>query len=169
MNHLRATVGLVLLLSSGPVPLEAQGTLYVKERSGGQTPYALSGIRRLDFTGGTLNVTLTSSVVQTFVPGDVRFLSFRNYFEGIPDPGGTAFIRPTVYPNPVNSLLHVEYSGNSFTGGILEIFDLQGRVQQREYFQGTGAVIDVSGLGSGLFLILLRDQFNQNGTKFIKD
>jgi hypothetical protein len=169
INTLKAILFLLVVTSNGFTPLDAQNTLYVKERSGAQTPIALSDIRRLDFTGGTLNLTQTDATTQSYILSDVRFLSFRNYFTGIPDPEGDPPGALRVYPNPVTGRLHVDCTGKPATGGIVEIIDLSGRALRRNYFPDSAGGIDVSDLKTGLYILRLLNNSKISGAKFIKN
>lgn len=68
----------------------------------------------------------------------------------------------TVYPNPVNTILHL----NGIPNADVQIFDLSGKLIINK--QNTDNQIDVSGLQSGIYSIKIT---SENGTvirKFIK-
>src|ERR1039457_2485567 len=114
----------LLFLCCGLISLKAQTTLYVKEQTGSQTSYSLSGIRKLNFSADMVKISKTGGATQSYNLGDIRFLSFKNYFLGIPDPGSDIKDELRLYPNPVNNILHIEYTGKQSKEWTIEILDM---------------------------------------------
>jgi len=157
-------VGLLLnTLISG---LEAQSMLYVREKSGSQTAFSLSGTRKLDFSAGSMVITDTNAGKKYFVVGDIRLLSFKNYFSGIdPDKKQNNGLR--IYPDPVGPLMQIEYTGGN-SGLVAEIIDLQGRVLLIDNLESNQATLDVTRLKPGIYFIRVRNKSKVFVTKFIK-
>ncbi len=62
-----------------------------------------------------------------------------------------------VYPNPVvQDMLYI--TGFDVSAGQLCLFDLQGRLLKRQTIRGNAATLDISGLGSGTYLLCLDDE-----------
>jgi hypothetical protein len=162
-------LGTSLLFSSMIISLKAQTTLFVKEKSGPQSAYALSQTRKISFSGNNMTITKTNAAEQTYTLGDIRFFSFKNYFLGIPDPGSDGNNAIRLYPNPANSILKIEYTGQIATGYPLEILDLQGRLLQKYYLQNGRTGIDVANLKAGIYLCRLKDSSKEVIGKFIKN
>jgi len=61
----------------------------------------------------------------------------------------------SIYPNPAVNQLHVSYTRVSAEPALLELTDLAGKILERRSFEsGSGQLsLDVSGLGSGIYLI----------------
>jgi len=64
-------------------------------------------------------------------------------------------LAPMVYPNPANGFLYIERQTNSQIYN-LEIFSIYGSFLSSR--QITGGLIDISGLSSGAYIFLLKDQ-----------
>ena len=169
VKQLTLFIFVLISLSSGLTLLKAQNTLYVKERTGTQTAYPLSGIRKLNFSADTVKITKTGGETQNYTLGDVRFFSFKNYFLGIPDPGSDQKDALRLYPNPVNNILHIEYTGKQSKEVTIEILDLQGRVLQSCSFQNRKAIMDISNLNVGIYICRLYGNSEVIVRKFIKN
>ncbi len=63
-----------------------------------------------------------------------------------------------IYPNPANSSLNVEFPVFGIEEKTLQIFDLSGKKKFEEKFSSFQAVLDISDLSSGLYLVKLFDQ-----------
>lgn len=157
VKFLTITKGVLLLVSIGITGLKAQSTLYVKEKSGTQTAFALSGIRKLNFPDSSVTITKTNAGAQNYSLGSVRFLSFKNYFTGIPNPGSNQNDALKLYPNPANDILQIEYTGDQSNSLTMEILDLQGRVLLKSYLQNRKTSIDVTNIKAGIYLCRLQD------------
>lgn len=78
----------------------------------------------------------------------------------------------SVYPNPVNTELLVNFSVTESTQLSIEVYDLLGRavttVEQNNFGTGNHKVsVDVSGLTNGIYFISLTDGEKQTNKKFI--
>jgi hypothetical protein len=168
-NYFTIPPGVILIFAFEIAMLKAQSTLYVKERSGSQSSYPLTEMRKIDFSAGSLSVTKNNGAAQTIALNDLRLLSFKNYFLGIPDPGSVQNNTIKLYPNPVNNTLQIEYSGDNKTGYILEIHDIQGHRIQQNLLRSKTVSIDVTNLKAGVYLCHIQDQSGVTDTKFIKN
>ncbi|MDD2345839.1 MAG: T9SS type A sorting domain-containing protein [Bacteroidales bacterium] len=63
-----------------------------------------------------------------------------------------------IYPNPANTSLNVEFPVFGIEEKTLQIFDLSGKKKFEEKFSSFQAVLDISDLSSGLYLVKLFDQ-----------
>ena len=168
MKHFILTPGVLLLFITSVFEMTGQNTLYVKEKAGTQTGFILTAIRKLNFSGDTIKITTTGGANQNYRLSDIRFLSFKNYFTSIANPGANQIIVLKLYPNPVSNKLQIEYTGEQTAGLMLEILDLQGRVLKRNSFQCRKASIDVPNIKAGMYLCRLRINSEAVVAKFIK-
>jgi len=152
--------------------IQAQSTLYVKEHSGTQTPYALSSIRKLTFPTGNMTVNKNAGSPTTYALSDIRYLNFTDLTTGVleTDKAESSYIM--LYPNPVNDQLQISYETQK-TGNIqIEIVDLQGKVLLQQSINcqnGTNqAIIPVSQLAKGIYLCRLQSNDKVENIKFIK-
>jgi hypothetical protein len=79
----------------------------------------------------------------------------------------------SLYPNPVNGTLHVDFSGIDYAGNVMiKVIDLQGRtVLSRESMVNGGQsriAIDVNNLSSGFYLCRIEINGAQSQVTFIK-
>jgi hypothetical protein len=161
------TLVVLLLISDGIGGLQAQSMLYVKEKAGNQTAFPIPGIRKLNFTGGNVVVTDTNAGTETFPVSGIRFLSFRNFFTGIQDPGTNQAGKLRLYPNPVNDELIIEYAGDH-DGLTIEILDLQGRVLQSHNMDFSKIKLNVTRLEPGIYFSRIHAKSRVFVKKFIK-
>ncbi len=62
----------------------------------------------------------------------------------------------TVYPNPIDNLLHIELSGGAGVAGAA-LFDLQGRTVRTRFIASANsqtATVDVRGVPAGVYILL---------------
>jgi hypothetical protein len=161
--------GIILLVSIGISSVYAQTTLYVKEKAGAQTAFPLTAIRKITFSGDSMTVTKSSAETQVNAISGLRFLSFTDYFAGIPEPGGAWNKAPRLYPNPTFGMLQIEYPVEQNVNQKVEILDLQGRVMKNGSLQNGKTSLDVSGLIPGLYLCRIQSSTSVVTSKFIKN
>ena len=174
MRHKKATLlSVMLLLGIGLTTLQAQNTLYVKNKAGTTTSTLLSAIRKVTFPSGNLILTKTDGTTSTFGLGDIRYLSLINYTANAKVVADLQLSKLRVFPNPVNNEMQINYVSNNTEPLQLGIYDLQGKVLYHEiiYSQiGTNNTkLYLSQLPNGLYLCRLQGKDKFETIKFIKN
>jgi hypothetical protein len=163
----------VLLLVTGLTGLQAQGKLYVKEKSGTQTSYAFNSIRKLTFSSGNMIVTKTDDNTSSYGLSDIRYLSFRDIITDVKPVGIDEISITSLYPNPVIDQLNISYESPDAKNVQIEIIDVQGRVLLNQTISsqnGTNlAKITVANLAGGLYICRLLNGSNPETIKFLKN
>jgi hypothetical protein len=173
MKHLKIKLVLALLFCSELFALQAQSTLYVKENTNAQTPFALTSIRKLTFSAGNLVVNKSDGSTSTFDLTSLRYLSFNSIATDVKPIENINSNKLTLYPNPVVDYLQIIYE--TATAGIadFEIIDLQGRTllhQTLSCQNGTNhAAISVAHLLAGLYLFRMQISNKLEAIKFYKN
>jgi len=166
MKNLNIKIGLSLLFGFGLISLQAQSTLYVKEKSGTQIPYILSSIRKITFSTGNMFVNKNDGSIATYSLSNIRYLSFKNLSIDIPQ---TEIINTNLqlFPNPVSEEFQIRYDLDVPVLMQIKIIDMQGKVVLHQLLNGViGSnlfTINVSQLSQGLYICLV-----QNGSRFEK-
>lgn len=71
----------------------------------------------------------------------------------------------TVYPNPVNNVLHIDLAGKT---GVLEVLDLTGKSVLNKEIKENNPSIDVSGLKHGIYLVKVLSDNQLLTGRFVK-
>ena len=82
MRQKRLKLSAVFLLGLGLTGLQAQ-TMYVKEKSGTQTAYTLSSLRKMTFSGGNATVQKSDNSTGVYALSQLRCLNFQNLITSI--------------------------------------------------------------------------------------
>ena len=152
MRHKRLKLSSVLMLGLGLTGLQAQ-TMYVKEKSGTQTAYTLSSLRKMTFSGGNATVQKTDNSTGVYALSGLRYMNFTDLTTGIIEPtaqlGHSNLI---TYPNPVTDMLNIDLTG--LTGeGTISILTLEGKVIQTQNINGSSLVtLNLNHLSQGIYL-----------------
>lgn len=142
----------VLLLELLITSLQAQ-TMYVNERIGTQTAFTLNNIQKITFAGGNAVVQKTDNSSNTYALSGLRYLNFSDLTTEITEnPIHLAYSNWKTYPNPVINELNIDLS-DRIEFGTISILDLEGRLMQRVNTTGHSTVkIDLSYLSPGIYL-----------------
>jgi hypothetical protein len=161
---------LSLVMAGGSLcKIQAQNSLYIKEKSGGQESTALSEVREIHFQGSAMNLVKHDGTSRSYETGDLRFLSFRNYFTGVENPSGGPENTLQLYPNPAKEFFNVKFQGEPGEGTEIGILDLQGKVLKRISMWDRTTPLDVSWLKPGLYICYLKNVSVVLSKKFIKN
>lgn len=164
---------IVLWLSIGFSSLQAQNALVVKEKSGTQTSFTLSALRKLTFPAGSMMVNKTDGSSSTFTLSTIRSLNFSDQINPISPIVKKERSNLTLYPNPVIDQLQISYETLKEGNVQAEIIDLQGRILHRQAIssqEGTNqATIPVAQLQKGLYLFRLQNGNIVETLKFLKN
>jgi hypothetical protein len=145
-------LGVVLLIAGQLFAQQLQ--LVTVSADGSQTVYALSDMRKIVFKNNTMTVNMKSEADVTGIVS-VRFNAATD-IETIPS-------KPSVFvdPNPVKTQLTVAGVEKNVR---INLFHLNGALLQNILTQDNPAVIDVSSLQPGIYLLQIGDRT----VKFVK-
>ncbi len=151
----------LILLGFGLTALQAQSKLYARSNNGNQIGVLLDSIRTITFTGANLQVNKSNNSSASFAINDQRYLSFIPYEAGsalVEMTRSTAF---TVYPNPTNNELTVEFNLQALAKVKVDIYAIEGQLllqQNAEGFVGANNIkISTSALAPGIYLLSLSE------------
>lgn len=154
----------LLLLGLSLAGIQAQ-TLYILEKTGTQTPFALANVKTMTFTGNNLHVNKKDGSISSTPLLSIQHLSFL-LITGIFTPETETTSTMMLYPNPVQDVLNVVYQANDTKAVIqIEVLSIDGRVIYTESYdsqKNTLHAINVSGWQRGLYLVHIG-----NGTEMI--
>jgi len=169
MRHKKLKLSAVLLLVLGLTGLQAQ-TMYVKEKSGTQTAYTLSDIRKMSFSSGNILVIKTSGSTDTYALEDIRYLNFKDLTTGLPIAKQDNLNNLTVFPNPVNDVLHIQFAASENQQASLELLSIEGKVVYSQTLSRQAVVyqINISSLPKGLYVCKINNGTSIETIKFIK-
>lgn len=159
----------MLLFGLSLTPLQGQTTMNVKATGGTQTPYALSTIRKLTFSGtGNMNVTKTSGSTDNYELTSVRYLNFGDLSTGIAAKKETSgFLQ--LYPNPVVDVLHIQLADAGSQTVSVELFSIEGKVLYKAQLTTTANYqVNVSQFRQGIYLCRINNGTSIETTKFFK-
>jgi len=168
MKNKKLIVSAMLLLGPGLSGLQAQ-TMDVKAKTGTQTAYMLSNIRKMSFSLGNITVSKTEGSSDTFTLNDIRYLNFQDVSTSI-----GAYNKPeastALFPNPVVDFINIQLSDEQCRAYVIEILSIDGRVVYQEQTNQQGRVyqINVSTLPKGLYICKLYNCISTQTAKFIK-
>ena len=167
MRHKKLKLGALLLLGLGLTGLQAQ-TMYVKENSGTQTAYALSNIKKMNFSSGNITVSTTTGNPVTYSLSGIRYLNFVD-LGSIPlaDKPNETF---QIYPNHVIDLLNIKLSDMRNQSGVIEILSMEGKVVYSQAINSNTNVyqINVTSLLQGIYLCKINNGIRIETIKFYK-
>lgn len=142
----------LLLLGLGLTGLQAQ-TMYVTEKSGTQTAYALSSIRKMTFSGGNATIQKTDNSTGVYAISGLSYLNFTDLSTGITESTMQLGVSNLItYPNPVKELLNIDLS-NLPAEGTISILTLDGKMIQTLNINGNSLItLNISNLVQGIYL-----------------
>ncbi len=178
----------------------AQKFMYVVDVNGEETAFSINTLQQLTFPGDSMMIELSDGEKTSFAFADMAEFGFRQF--GILDDSGDdgsgddgsgddgsgddgsgddsqtgidsySLADASLYPNPVTSTLHVDFSNIDYAGNVMiKVIDLQGRtVLSRESMVNGGQsriAMDVNNLSSGFYLCRINVNGVQSQVKFIK-
>jgi hypothetical protein len=145
--------------------------MYVKEKSGTKTPFAIRDIQKLNFSGGNLIISNLNDNPASFAFANIRYVNFTDLPTGV-DPSEKQ--KPEfllLFPNPVRDILTVNYksSGKSLQ---IEVMTPDGKTVYRKMIHMQSGInqadMNVSSLPDGLYLCRIVDGKTVLVNKFFK-
>jgi len=171
MNQLKQKWAVVLLIASGLSGISAQTVLNVKEKSGTQTSFGLTNVKKLTFTGTNVTVNKTDGSSTDFVLQNVRYLNFGS-ITATSEVQNDIPANMVLYPNPVISSFQVRYECSTEESTLLQIMDMQGKVvyqQSKESTAGSNYMqVSFQTYKKGIYLCRLQHGETVEIKKFIK-
>jgi len=145
-------------------------TLNVKEKSGSQSNYVFSDIKKLTFAMGNLNINKKDGSISSYAISGIQFLNFTS-------PTGISDTKPEidhfgVYPNPAHDKLTISYPFKTHERVQIDILGVDGKVfySQSVILQPQiNQTINVSAWQGGIYLIRLNTEKGMVTKKFIKN
>ena len=113
MRQKRLRLSVVFMLGLGLTGLQAQ-TMYIKEKSGTQTAYTLSSLRKMTFSGGNATVQKSDNSTGVYALNGLSYLNFTSLITSLTAPLGNFNI--VTYPIPVTDALNIDLT--DVKGGI---------------------------------------------------
>jgi hypothetical protein len=145
--------------------------MYVKEKSGTKTIFAINDIRKLVFPGGNMSVINFDGNSEMFDLKDIRYINFTDLSTGIypSEIENPEFL--ILFPNPVNDILTIYY--HSLGAQIqFEVMTLEGKIVLRKIISIQSGInqvkINVSSLPEGMYLCRFIDRKAVLTNKFLK-
>ena len=174
MKRKKVILSAILSLGIGLTGLQAQSQLYVKDKAGTETSYALSNIGKLTFSAGNVVVNKSDGSSNTFALNDLRYLAFKQFSSTeVKHIYSKETSNILLYPNPVIDELQIRYESIKAGTMQVEIIDLQGRVLHQEVIISQNGVnhanISLSQLGKGLYICRLHYGDKFETIKIIKN
>jgi hypothetical protein len=150
---------IALLLFSLGITGHAQ-MMYVKEKSGTKTIFAINDFRKLTFSGGNMTVNGHDGNPETLALTDIRYVNFTDLSTGVYPMENKKPEFLILFPNPVQDILTLNYK--SLGEAIqFEVMTLDGKTVYRNIINiqsGTNHTdINVTSLPKGLYLCRLTD------------
>ena len=171
MNFKKISTLLLLCLALSGV--HSQSTLYVKEKAGTQTVFALSDVRKLTFPAGSLTVNKNDGNSNTYVLSDIRYLNFTDLATSVEQFANRETDNMILFPNPVMDQMKVSFQ-SAGTGNLqIDIIDIQGKVLQQQNISSQNGTnlftINIAQLPQGLYLCRLQNGNKLETIKFLKN
>lgn len=165
MKYKKAILINLFLLGLGLLEISAQD-IYVKEKDGLQTSYALNSLKKMTFSSGNVNIRKIDNTVDLFALNELRYLNFIDLSTSIiKNPLQIYNANLNVYPNPVEDILNIKFI-DVLSEGIISILTLKGEVIQTKYTNNDSLVsFNISSLPQGIYICRY---VNSKETKTIK-
>jgi len=168
MKHKLSRAGaVVVLLALGLMVLHSQ-SLYVRPKTGTQTPYTLSTVKKLTFPSGNLVVTKTTGNADSYALSALRYVNFKDLTSGLNEV--TSMALSVLYPNPVIDELNIKLVSAGHSGISIEILSLDGKMLLSKVPDINSGIsrINVSCLNKGFYLCRVNNGTTIETNRFIK-
>jgi len=162
---------LLVQFAFGLSVLCAQTSLNIKEKSGTSTHYVLTDLTKLNFSPGSMTVSMKNGNCAVFCLINIREINFRNV-TSIDEINRNLKRNLILYPNPVKDQLQVLFNSTADESVQIQIINIQGKVvsqHQLKSIEGQNRIeITVSSCQKGLYLCRLQIGNKSESNKFIK-
>ena len=171
MKNKKLKLCALFLLGTGLFGLYSQPMLYIKNKSGTESSFALNTIRKLTFPAANLQMYNATGTTETFWLNSISSMGFNNFSTDIPSVESMA-THLMLYQNPVRDWMKFTYNANKDGNVLATIVDLQGRVLLESTLIShngiNSAEFQVAKLANGVYLLFLRNSIIYETIKFIK-
>jgi hypothetical protein len=168
MKYKKLKLCILLTLGLGLTGLRSQ-TIYVKEKSGIQTSYLISTIKKISFSSGNILISKMDGNSSSFLLAGLRYFNFKELTTEATF-AETENRMVLIYPNPAVDLLNIQLSRIGSPTGIIELLSIDGKVvySQAINMYDNKFQIDVSSLLHGIYLCRIISGASIVTTKFFK-
>jgi len=168
MKYKQLLCSLIILVLTGLQALQAQ-ILYVREQSGTQTTFTLSGMRKMTFSSGNITVQKKDNSAGVYALSGLKHLVFQNNTTVVEEQILIGNANLIAYPNPVADLLNIDLTGSDNMMGSISILSIEGKVLQEHKAKGESSVtLNLSQLPRGIYLCRYTSQTGCKTVKIIK-
>jgi len=152
--------------------LQDQNSLFLKEKAGTQTSFALNKISKITFSSGNMVITKMDGVQVVYGLSSIQNLHFSSLSTSLKTLKKQKNSL-TFYPNPVSEQLTICYETTSVSKSQIKIFNLQGKIlyQQTENSNEglNNVVLPVSQLPKGMYVCRIVNGKKSESIKFYKN
>jgi len=157
MKHFKHFLMLAAMLLSGIQVLHSQ-TMYVRNKSGGQTAYQKDEISKISFQPGDMHIHKVDASIHSHALAQVRYVNFMDLMAGIPmEETADISLKLDLYPNPARGILHLRVNVPLEENAVLEIYTMEGiKVFSGTWMPGKSLMtISISGFSKGMYVCRL--------------
>jgi len=164
----------ILLLGFGLSAIHAQN-LYVRDKGGYQTAFAISNINKITFSEGNVIINKIDKTENNFDLINIRYINFIDLdtattISYLISEKSTLLM---LYPNPAQDLININLTAPNSQTTRIEILSLSGNVIYVEQLKQTNGIntyqLYVSMLPKGIYLCRIKTEKSVITTKFLKD
>lgn len=148
--------------------LNAQN-MYVRQFNNTQTAYPISGIEKITFSTGDVNIHQTAGNMVNYDMDSVRYIAFQVYTVGVND-FTEQNERVLLYPNPVETYFNIRLQSDEAQPCVIEIYTLEGRLifSEKSELSNNTHTINVESFAQGTYLCKITNGKKISTTKFVK-
>jgi hypothetical protein len=152
---------------------QAQSILTVKEKSGINTQFDLTNVRKISFTTCIMSLSKKDATTAVYTLNSIQNLNFSNSISEVPEHKDNAVFRLTIYPNPTIEQLTVSFECEATEKVQLQVLDMQGKLRLQHIFNSQAGTnqqtISVSELSKGLYICRLINSKGVIINRFIRN
>lgn len=168
MKHKKLKTCAVLLLGLGLQATQAETALFVLQKVGTNTPFNMSTLKSLTFSGGNVLVNKKDATTSSFVVANIKYLNFAPNIGT--EVANTALENTNlaVYFNRNQNVLNIAYSGEIVPNLQLEVFGVDGKMAFKTTLNNASSSVSVQNLTHGMYLCRVINGNKTQTQKFIK-
>ncbi len=152
--------------------LASQGRdLYVREKNGKETVYAIATLNSIQFKKGEMELHTGANTVTRYALEELRHLSFTSLpAASIQESTAPQKIWATLYPNPVATCLQLQYNTAVTESLQFEIWTIDGKKMMSWVLSPSQQphTIDITPLPPGIYIGRLQSGAQNQTLKFVK-
>lgn len=170
MKHFKYFLWMIAMLFVG-IPVLHSQTMYVRNKSGGQTAYQKAEISKISFQPGNMYVHKADASIHSHALAHVRYVNFTDLLAGIPmEEAEDIWLKLDLFPNPARGILHLRLNAALEETALLEIFSIEGiKVYSGRWVSGKSLMtINIGGFSKGMYVCRLGLKETGLTVKFFK-